>query len=416
MIEPLRDRVLEEMRFLALLLVLPAVLGRAAEGSSQRSSARAPGAQLLGEFPISNFESGVFSFEPQGNASAQHPTSAPFERLAKRAAEAREANHLEEAIRLYREAVKIRPSWAEGWWYLGTMLYELDRYAEARSALRRVVSLEPKRGPGWALLGLCEFELREYERSLEHLQRGQSLGLGDNKELTSVVRYHTALLYTRFEQFEAAIQTLFTIARQGSESPSVIEALGLGTLRMPFLPSEMPPEKRERVLMAGRAAYDLGTRRMADAQREFEELVTRYPETPSVHYAYGVFLLEGNPDAALREFRREIEISPDHVPARLQIAFEYIKRNEYASGLPFVEKAVDLAPKLFAARNALGRILLGMGETTQAVKELEAAVRLAPDSPETRFALATAYARAGRKEDAARERAEFVRLDKLRKN
>jgi len=33
-----------------------------------------------------------------------------------------------------------------------------------------------------------------------------------------------------------------------------------------------------------------------------------------------------------------------------------------------------------------------------------------------RFALYTAYARAGRKADAQRARAEFMRLDKLRKN
>jgi Flp pilus assembly protein TadD len=53
-----------------------------------------------------------------------------------------------------------------------------------------------------------------------------------------------------------------------------------------------------------------------------------------------------------------------------------------------------------------------MGETEAGVRELEVAVRLAPDSPETHFALARAYAKAGRTEDAARERAAFAELER----
>ena len=51
----------------------------------------------------------------------------------------------------------------------------------------------------------------------------------------------------------------------------------------------------------------------------------------------------------------------------------------------------------------------------KAVQELEVGVKLAPDSPETRFALAQAYERAGRKEDAARQRVEFKRLEEVRR-
>jgi len=47
------------------------------------------------------------------------------------------------------------------------------------------------------------------------------------------------------------------------------------------------------------------------------------------------------------------------------------------------------------------------------IQELETARQQAPDSPQVRFSLAAAYAIAGRKDDAARERAEFVRLKQL---
>ena len=350
-------------------------------------------------------------------ANASAASSSQFEQVAKRAAQARDRNNLEDAVRLYREALKIKPSWLEGWWDLGTILYDADRYDEARPAFHRLANLKPDGAAAWAMLGLCEFELRDYEQALQHLRRAQATGgLGSRGELSSVALYHLAILYTRFEQYEAGTEMLFTMARAGNESPSLIEALGLSVLRMPFLPTEMPPDKREMVLMAGRAAYDMRTNRPTEGKKEFEELISRDGEMPNVHYAYGTFLLTTDADTALGEFNREIQISPNHVPARLQIAFEHIKREDFASGLPFAEKAVELAPQLFAAHDALGRIFLGMGKTDQAISELETAVKLAPDSPEVRFALYTAYARAGRKADADHARAEFMRLDKLRKN
>ncbi|PYQ20076.1 MAG: hypothetical protein DMF81_19740 [Acidobacteria bacterium] len=114
----------------------------------------------------------------------------------------------------------------------------------------------------------------------------------------------------------------------------------------------------------------------------------------------------------MEQFRRELVVSPGHVQALLQIAFEYIKRGDYASARPLAEQAATLAPAQFAARNALGRVLLEIGDTAGAITQLEAGVKLAPDSPEMRFALARAYSRAGRTRDADRERAAFLRLDK----
>jgi tetratricopeptide (TPR) repeat protein len=346
----------------------------------------------------------------QRKSSAQ---SAVFNDLAKRADQARESGKLDEAINLYTEALRRKPSWVEGWWYLGTMLYDRDQYAEARDAFRKLITLQPRNAPACALLGLCEYQTREYERAIVSLQKARILGLGDNQQMVVVTRYHAAILMTRLEQFEVGFDILREFAREQNESPNVIEAYGINALRMPFLPSELPPDRREMVLIAGRAAYQWASRNTHEARRGFEELVARFPQTPNVHYIFGAFLLNESGDAALEEFRKELELSSSHVPAMLQIAFEYIKRGDFASGLPMAEKAVRLAPNMFPARNALGRILLETGDIPGAVRELEAGVRLAPDSPEMHFALARAYTRAGRKQDAAREREIFTRLDKM---
>src|SRR6266850_111252 len=85
--------------------------------------------------------------------TAQTPSnSASFETLTANALSAREGGRIDEAIRNYRAAVELRPSWDEGWWYLGTLLYDADHFEEAIPALRRVVDLAPKAGPAWAFL------------------------------------------------------------------------------------------------------------------------------------------------------------------------------------------------------------------------------------------------------------------------
>jgi tetratricopeptide (TPR) repeat protein len=335
-----------------------------------------------------------------------------FDQLAKKAAAAKEAGQLDDAIQYYGQALGLRPAWIEGHWALGTLLYDLDRYPEARDHFRRVVQAEPKNGLALALKGLCEVQLKNYERALGELQQARALGI-PSPEVLSVASYQAAILLNRFERYEAAFEILREYSLQEKDSPGVIEAFGLSILRLPYLPSEAPLEKREMILMAGRAGFQMAKgRRSAVGRLAFDELVARYPTAPNVHYAYGTFLLPEEPDVALEEFRRELRASPSHYHAMLQIAYEQLKRGNYQGALPLAEKAVELAPNLFPARNALGRALLESGQIERAIEELQTGVKLAPDNPELRFALARAYQRGGRNEDAARERAEFLKLDR----
>jgi tetratricopeptide (TPR) repeat protein len=339
--------------------------------------------------------------------------NAEFDRLLTRATEARQAQRWEEAIDLYGKLLKLRPQYVEGYWYQGAAYYSLDSFPQCREAFRKVVRLAPTNGAAFVFLGLCEFGLKEYDRALEHLLQSRILGVGDTKDLGSMARYHAAVLMTRIEQYEQALETLGEFAGDGDDNPRVIEAMGLATLRMPFLPIETPPDRREMVLMAGRASYMMATRNTAASAKAFEALVARYPETPNVHYAYGVFLLQEEPDKAIEEFKRELKLQPEHAASLMQIAFEYLKRSDGASALPWAQQAVAAAPREFPSHKALGQALLETGDVDGAIKELLVGIKLAPDSPGLHFSLARAYQRAGRAEDAAREREEFTRLDRL---
>jgi tetratricopeptide (TPR) repeat protein len=339
----------------------------------------------------------------------------PFGQVSANAARAREADAPDEAIRWYRRGVGMRPKWDEGWWYLAVLLYDRDRYAEARDAFARFLLLKPEPGPAWALRGLCEFRTRDYATALRHLAAWMSAGSTGNEETRRVAWYHLSILRIRGGQFELALEPMTQLCRSGAESPHVVRAAGLMLLRMATFPDDVPAEKRDMVDAAGRASHSWLALRNEEAQARFKELLDRFPHAPNAHYCYGLFLMGQDADAALAQFREEMKVQPGSVYPRLETAFELIKRGEYAQARPYAEDSVRLAPGLFAAHNALGRVLVEMGEIERGIAELEEATRLAPESPEMFFALARAYGRAGRKEDAERARATFQRLEDARR-
>jgi tetratricopeptide (TPR) repeat protein len=349
---------------------------------------------------------------------AIHASSVPaesFEALARGAREARDAGRVAEAIDLYRKAVEARADWDEGWWYLGALLYESRRCDDAEPAFARFLELKPEAGAGWVIRGVCAYDRGDHPQAIGWLQKGVDLGLGGNTELQRAAAARLAFSLVRIGRFELAIQPLTLLARLSPDEPGLVEATGLALLRLPFLPTEVPAERRDLVQKLGRAASGQLARRGDEAAKLYEELVAAYPDEPRVRYAYGVFLLRSGNDKGLAELRRAVELDPEDVMSRLELAFELLLHGDYADAKEHATKAVARAPSLFAARNALGRALVELGELDAGIRELEEAVRLAPESAETHFTLARAYAKAGRAEDAARERAAYSEIEERRR-
>jgi tetratricopeptide (TPR) repeat protein len=344
---------------------------------------------------------------------APEAASAAFERAAQAAAEARIQNRIEDAIGLYRQAVNLHPSWTEGWWFLGELLYDQNNYPEARDSLRRLIALDQTTGPGFALLGLCEFETKDYAKSLNHIYQARRLGLGDDPQIRRVVLFHEMLLLTRIEEYESAMQVLMSVVKDGGAGPAVIVAAGIAGLRRPIFPEELPPGDKDLIESAGRAVCAMALRDPAAAQASFAELVAAYPKAPNVHYLYGSFLSATDKDAGLLEYQKELELNPKHTEALATIALEHEARGDLDTAISYARRAVEADAHFFGAHAVLGKLLANAGQAEEGIKELEIARQQAPDSPQVHFSLATAYSMAGKKAEAARERAEFARLRKL---
>jgi tetratricopeptide (TPR) repeat protein len=191
----------------------------------------------------------------------------------------------------------------------------------------------------------------------------------------------------------------------------LLDAFGVAALRVPKLPSDISSEKAPLVREIGHAQALIALQDRVAAGAQLKRVLALYPSEPGVHYVYGVFLLREDPALAVDEFRSEIEISPSHYAARIQLALEFLRTAEYEQGLKYANEAVALAPGNFVAHVACGRIWLALGKTDRALQQLRMAVKLAPGSPDAHFALSRGLSQAGRNSEAARERAEFERLN-----
>jgi predicted Zn-dependent protease len=349
---------------------------------------------------------------PRPPAAKKSVALRTFEQITHEADAARKDGRLADAADLFREALGLKPDWLDGQWALATLLYDLDRFGEARDHFRRVVEARPDDGVAVALLALCGVRLGDYEKALVGLQRARDLGVA-NAEVRAVAAFQLALLLNRSGNPEMALEILRGLAVQGRDDPAVIVAFGLATLRLRSMPADVPAERLEMIRLAGRGGYHMARGRRTEIGRlALEELVSRYPTEPNVHYALALYIAPEDPDAAIAELRKELAREPEHIPALVQVSALELKRGNVAAALPTAEDASRLAPNVPATCLVLGNALLDAGEPVRAVHALEKGATLAPESREIQFALARAYQRSGRSADAERARQEFLRLDR----
>ena len=346
-------------------------------------------------------------------ANPQSSPQSSFEQIARQADAARAADHLNEAEKLYLKGVRLQPAWREGWWALGSLLYDQDRFAEAQDVFKRFVVASPKPGPGYAFLALCEYETHDYEGSLRHFQAWAKAGSPGNDALIDVAGYHWALLLTRKAEFEPALYLLAAKAKKLGDMPALTEAMGLASLRMTNLPEDYPPQKREAVWLAGQAALFCARQDYPRSDQYAQRLATRYGGEANVHYVLGTLLgfQRRFPEAAL-EYTKELQISPEHVPAMVELALAQLENSKPEEALPVAERAVAREPKNARAHLAYGKALLAGAQISEAAHELELAKELAPESPAVRSVLANAYLRLGRVKEAKRESEAFLALTK----
>jgi len=178
-----------------------------------------------------------------------------FDDLAARAVAARDSGNVPQAIELYGQATRLKPDWAEGWFYQGLLQYSSNNFPGAIDALSHVLELKPGAAPALALRGLSEFETGAYDDSLRDLDEGVKKGAANEPRNEQIIRYHLAQMLARAGRFQDAMLQYQFFASNHIDDPDLLLGLGLAGMRNTTLPKDFPAEGREVVEAAGSAGY-----------------------------------------------------------------------------------------------------------------------------------------------------------------
>ena len=154
----------------------------------------------------------------------------------------------------------MRPDWKEGWWALGTILYDQESHAAAARAFRRLLVLDPKNGTAHLMLALCEYQVERDASAMEHIQAAKKLGVQKDGELPHVLSYHEAMLLLRGGRYERALEVLQPLVAAGVDEENLDLALGMGVLLMrpKDAPLEGSPDRADRAARGSRRASPSG--------------------------------------------------------------------------------------------------------------------------------------------------------------
>jgi tetratricopeptide (TPR) repeat protein len=327
-----------------------------------------------------------------------------FDALAARATEARTQQNLPQAIELYGEALKAKPGWAEGWFYRGLLLYRSNGFASAIDAFNHFLQIQPGVGPALALRGLSEFETGAYADALRDISQGVAKGAGDQPGIEAVLRFRLAELLGRSGRFEDAMAQYAFFGTHPFKDPDLLVAIGLAGMRIPDLPKNVPADKRPFLESVGGAGYAYLSGDTDAADHQFNDLFARYPTTPNLNFFYGSLLYNDSPALAIEQFRAEVEHVPSNIYAHAVLAFTLTIAGRFAEARPEAEIALAASPDMEMAQIALGRALADTGDVKRTTELLNKVLEKDPNNLEAHMGLADVYSRAGRREDAYRER------------
>ena len=221
------------------------------------------------------------------------------------------------------------------------------------------------------------------------------------------------MILIRSSLFDQAMSQLQPLSKHQENSAAVVEAVGLCALAVATDPSKLPESRRKVVDMAGKAMWAATSQRPKDAEDGFQQLLAAYPNEPGVHYAFGLYLMDTDQHAALAAVRErtEHESRPLAGAAGRSVSRDARGRAGCRDAVGGAGAEAGAGQLLLVVRRGDGPRAAGARTSPRkAVPLFEESVKLQPDNAQTHFYLEQAYRRVGRKTDAQRERAEFVRL------
>jgi protein O-mannosyl-transferase len=198
-------------------------------------------------------------------------------------------------------------------------------------------------------------------------------------------------------QFPNDPEILFVLVHTYSDlSSRVAQELGRNA------PNSVPAHKLNAEALEMQGKWD-------EAQREYEEILAKNPDQPSIHYLLGRLLLskpQGDAAAiqqAREQFQKELQIDPNNAGAEYILGEMARQGGQCDEAVPYFTRAAKLDPTFGDAFMGWGFCLVTLKKYEDAIAPLQMATRLEEGNPSAHYNLAVAFSRTGKRDEAEKE-------------
>jgi tetratricopeptide (TPR) repeat protein len=238
---------------------------------------------------------------------------------------------LDEAMDHFKKAVKIAPTYADGYYNLGNALMQIGHLGEAMELFRKVLEIQPSHIKANNNLGVALMRSGRPDEAIAYCQKAIDLNpdYAEAHYNLGAVFGMLSRLEEAVEQYRKAIQLKPDYADAHGNLANVLAAQG----------------------------------RLEEAIPEYRRTLELVPDSAQAHFRFGQALQgQRNFEAAIQEYQKALDLAPQHLSAHLGLAWLLATCPE--ASLRNGQKAVELAQQ--AER-------LGGGESPQILDTLAAA-------------------------------------------
>jgi tetratricopeptide (TPR) repeat protein len=265
-----------------------------------------------------------------------------------------ETGKWDEAIACFREAVRLRPNYADALNNLGNVLYFQKKLDEAVACYEEVLRLAPEHAGACSNLGEVVRQQGRIKDALTYCRRAVEI-----RPDFAQGHVHLGLALSADEQFEEAVPQFQEALRLQPDLPDAHHGLGYALLQL---------------------------RRVEEAIASLETALRLKPDLADAHSNLASALMrQGKLDQALRELQEALQLKPDLLDAYLHRAHCLWQMGQFDEAAASATEAVRLKTDSPEAHNVLGVVHLKAGRPAEAVEEFSRAVELKADFAQAHF-------------------------------
>ena len=314
-----------------------------------------------------------------------------------------ELQRYQDALDNYKQAIDIKPEYAQAWNGKAKALYELDSHPEALSAYDKAIELEPNyldswRGRGFALNKLKRYQeaIYSFDKALKLQPESPDILNARGKALSNLKRYDEAI-----QSYDRAVELKPDYDQAWYNKAWVLYNLkrykdALATYEQVIY---LKPNNERAWYNSGNALVNLN--RKKDALKAYSKAVQYKPNF------YQAWLSRGNVQISLRRYREAIEsfqevlkYNPNNFDALYSQGWALHQMQRYEQAIAAYDKAIAVKRNNYKVWYSRGNSLYNLQKYPEALSAYNRAISYKKDHPESWYSKGNVLVNLGKEKEA----------------